>query len=119
VELVRSEEFYTFPLLTEAPKFSLKGLGYLGLEATVNYEGNPWDIMRENGFVYNIGRESLSLKESILTLASPALSGYCFLSTTPLIQPGSRNEIGRQVLSYDGEFNVESFHLKLSEFGYE
>lgn len=117
--LERSEDFYTFPTLVDAPRFTIKGTNYLGLVATVTYEGHPWEIMRENGLVYNVNRETLSLKGAITTQIALPLQSFCYLSQVPLVQPGSRNSLGNQILSYDGEYNVDNFLLKITEFAYE
>lgn len=115
----RDGDFYTFPLLADAPKHSIVGALYLGVIANETFEGSPWEVMEANGWVYSLSREILVPKESITIQISPPLAGFYFISQSPLIQAGSRNAAGRQVLSYDGEFALENFQLKLSEFGYE
>lgn len=119
IELVRSDEFYTFPLLAEAKSFSLAGLDYLGIPAIKTYAGYPWEVMRENGFVYDVNKEALVPKASIVSIGGPELSGFCYVWDSAILQPGVRNALGNQILSYDGELNVENFHLKVSEFSYE
>lgn len=119
IQLESVEDFYTFPLLVDAPKFSLVGLPYLAVPALETFEGEPWEVMRANGFVYDVKKETLVRKETVLIQIAPPLLSFYYLAQTPLIQPGSRNSIGRQVLSFDGEYSVDILQLRLSEFGYE
>lgn len=119
VELERVRDFYTFPLLAEAPDFSLEGLAYLDVPALATFEGEPWDVMRENGFVYNVDKESIVRKETILTQINSPLVGQFYLPGVPLVQPGSRNASGNQILSYDGEYMIDLNQLRLSGFHYE
>lgn len=119
-ELVRDGDFYTFPLLKQAPRYSIAGKPYLTLPALKTYEGRaPWDVLRENGFVYHILSGLLVPKASITILINPPLAGFYFLAQSPLIQPGSRNTLGQQILSYDGEFFQDTVQLKVREFSYE
>lgn len=117
-ELVRVEGFYTFPLLAEAPEYSLKGKSFLGLTAVKTFEGTPWEIMRENGFVYSLAEKSLVPKASIAAPYTPVLTGYYFSENFPMLQPGLRVG-GNQILSWDASYNDSQKILKISEFGYE
>jgi hypothetical protein len=117
-ELVRDGAFYTFPLLKNAPKFSIQGLPYLGLPATKTFEGEPWDVLRENEFVYNIGKGILAPKSSIVNTFSLDRSDYFYSSDGPLIQPGSWLE-GQQILSFDASYVEDFVELRISEIDYE
>jgi len=120
VELVRDGNFYTFPFLKDAPRYSLVLKPYLGLPATTTFEGrDASEVFRENGFVYNIELGIVVPKLSITTVISPPQAGYFFLGQSPLIQPGSRTITGQQVLSYDAEFIQEYFRLKVREYSDE
>lgn len=116
--LERDGEFYTFPLLAGAPDYSLAGKAYLGLAAVKTFEGIPWEVLKENGFVYNIATGKIVPKLSIIAQTSPVLSGYYFISDSKLIQPGSRDKLGNQILSYDAEFVFEYQQLRVTEFSY-
>ncbi len=120
VVLEREEDFYTFPKLKDAPRYSLIGALWLTLPATATYEGrNAWEIMRENGFVYSIELAAIVPKLSITQAIDPPASRYYFIAESPLIQPGSRNALGQQVLSYDAEFDFGTKQLRVREIGYE
>jgi hypothetical protein len=117
--LERCGDYYTFPLLAEAPDFSLIGKSYLGLPALVRYEGNPWEIMRENGFVYNITLGTLVPKALITSSVNPKICGEYSVINGAIIQPGSINFIGQKILSYDAEFLQENMELRIIEYSYE
>ncbi len=119
VDLVRDGDFYTFPLLQDAPKYSLAVKPYLGIPATTTFEGDPWAVMRENGFVYHIASGLLVPKQAVFIPINPILTGYYFLAESPLIQPGSQNAAGQKILSYDAEYMQEVNQLRVTEFAYE
>lgn len=119
VELVRESDYFTFSDLAGAKRYSLVGSPYLNLPALETFEGEPWDVMRENGFVFNVQTGLLVPKASIVGIADITQKGYFYVCNTPLLQPGARTILGRQILSYSGEFNEDKFYLRIVEFGYE
>ncbi len=120
VELEREEDYFTFSGLAGAPKYSLAAKPYLNLlPATTTYEGAPWDVMRENNFVYNIALGILVPKLSIIGIADITQHGFFYVCNVPLLQPGVRTLLGRQIMSYSGEFYEERFYLRIAEFAYE
>lgn len=119
VTLKREEDYYTFERLFEAPHYSLLGKPYINLPAIETYEGSPWDVMRENGFVYHLGTGLIVPKASIVSIVEIPMVGHYFRAGGSLIQPGSRTLLGRQILSYSGEFIKEGLSLRISEFEYE
>jgi hypothetical protein len=117
--LSREEDYWTFPFLVGAPRYSIVGKSYLGLPAGVTYEGrNAWNVMAKNGFVYSIADKKLVSIASVTTQINPPQSGYYFLAETMLVQPGSVTALGKKVLSYDGEIGQDYFQLRLSEVTY-
>ncbi len=118
-ELVREGEYYTFENLKDAPRYSILGKPFLLTPAIKTFEGEPWDVMRENSFVYDITTGLIVPKLAITLLINPPLTGYYFTAQTPLIQPGSRNAKGRQLLSYDAEYIQDTLQLRVMEFQYE
>ena len=120
VELERVGEYYTFPALAALDRYSIVGNTFGNLPAVKTFEGeSPWEIMKENGFVYHIDGEILIPKSLIAIKINPPLVGEFFIAESPLIQPGSRNAAGLQILSYDGEYLDGLFQLRVSEFSYE
>ncbi len=120
VELEREEDYFTFSGLVGAPKYSLAAKPYLNLlPATTTYEGAPWEVMRENDFVYNISLGLVVPKLTIIGIVELTQKGFFYVCNVPLLQPGVRTLLGRQILSYSGEFHEDQFYLRVVEFGYE
>jgi hypothetical protein len=118
-QLMRVDDYYTFPELKDAPEFSIQGKDYLGVPAVKTYAGKPWEVMRENGFVFHLATLQIVPKSAVLLIINLPQNGYYFLAETALIQPGSRNLSTHQILSYDAEFLQDSFRLKVGSYAYE
>lgn len=118
-ELVREGDYYTFAALAGLPRYSIVGKSYGARTATVTYEGRgPWDVLRQNGFVYSLAAKALVPNASIAVNISPVACGEYVLSQTPLLQPGSRLPNGQAILSYDALLDIGPLRLRLEEFGY-
>lgn len=117
VELVKQDDFYTFLKLAGAPKYSLAGKPYLGMLAVKTFEGEPWEILKANGFVYQIASGLIVPKQVILNPFTPVQTGYYYTSEGPMIQPGSWYN-GNQLLSWDASYDYEFNQLQMSEFSY-
>lgn len=117
--LEQKEDFYTFPFLKDLKNFSLMGLPYKNLPAVKTFEGTPQDVLKENGFVYHLATKLLVPKTAVTILLSLPPTGFYYLSPTALIQPGTRNPSGNQILSYDAEYDQETFELRVLGFNYE
>ncbi len=119
VTLKRERDYYTFAGLYGAEDYSLLGRPFLNLPAITTYAGLPWEVMRENDFVYNIELGIIVPKLTIVGVVELPLVGFFYRSGGSLIQPGARTLLGRQILSYSGEFFDNGFSLNISEFDYE
>lgn len=121
VSLKPEKDFFTFPLLVGAPNYSLSVMPWLNLVAVKTFEGEPWEVMKANGFVYNVSLGIIVPKEMVLSTCRPALVGSYFLLETLLLQSGSRNlAFGfQQILSYDAELDSGYHRLLLRSFSYE
>lgn len=118
--LVRDRDFYTFSAIAGAPRYSLKGKSYLGVVPDFSVEGEgPWEVFRENGFVYSLATSTLVKKSTISVNITPLFDGQVYIGETPLIQPGSKNTLGRVVDSYDAVYDTALNVLKVMEFEYE
>lgn len=116
IELIRVGDFYTFGAIAAAPRYSIEGHKYLTVTATKTFEGRgPWDIFRENNWVYSISTAAIVLKTSVNETENLLLSNDCFVSTSALIQPGAKNMAGDRILSYDAEFDARFQRLKVRE----
>lgn len=119
-DLVREGDYYTFEALAELPRYSIAGKIFGNLPALETYEGRaPWEVMRENDFVYSLQLGLLVPKLAIVSIVQLPRSDTYFISPTPLFQPGVRDTSGQQILSYDAEFIQDSFQLKIIEVAYE
>lgn len=119
LNLGREEDYYTFKELVDAPHYSIIGKPYIHLPAISTYEGKPWDVMRENSFVYHLQTGLVIPKVSVLSMMDLPLVGNYYLAGGALIQPGALDLTGQRILSYTGEFVEEGFKLRVVEFSYE
>lgn len=117
--LFRDEDFYTFALLKAAPTYSLKGKAYLGATALVSYASSPWEILRQNGFVYDFTEMTLRPKAQIVSVINLAVTEDYWAADAPLIQAGGFDSSGQKIVSYDGEIDLQTSQLRLFEVEYD
>lgn len=117
--LVRKDDFYTFPLLKLAPDYCLKGKPFLGVTASLTFEGNPWEIMRENGFVYDFVAQAVKLKSAVTQSVSIEFVDDYWTAESPLVMPGGIDDVGQKVLSYDAELSLDTSQLRIFGVEYE
>lgn len=117
VELVRKDNYYTFKKLAEAKDYSLLGLPYLGVPATKTYEGQPWEVMKENGLVYHFNSDLVLPIETIFDVADIKEANSYFLSQG-LIVPGSFTNAVR-IKNYSGFYLFDQFKFKYTEISNE
>ena len=116
-KLVRAGERLTFAPLAELPELSIKGQPFGNLTATVNYCGEPEDILRANGFVFDLHSQKLvelSKAKQALELFPQLNGAYIALETLP--QAGA--VYNRQILlSFEGvaRWNNRQFVLRTYE----
>ncbi len=118
LSIVRREDHFTFEDLKEAPTHSLVGGLFLLAPCTARFEGQPWEVMRENALVYNF---SLGLVVPILTIVTVAkvrTAGNYFISSGMLL-PGSLTDEGKRVTDYAAHFSFRDFQFRYSEVTYE
>lgn len=116
--LVGYGERLTFAPLAELPEVSVQGQPYGNLTAKVNFCGTPAEVMRANGFVFDISAQALADKTQMRQPQAlyPQLSGG-YIATDALPQAGGR--YGQQVLlSFNGvsRFVNKQFILRGAEF---
>lgn len=116
---VQERDYFTFEGLADLETFSIKGRPYGGfLPATKTYQGEPWEIMRENGFVWSLALEMLVPAASIVNVARPVPINWAWQNDTTLLQAGSLVS-GQRVLSFDGELDDMRKTLWLRSMGNE
>lgn len=105
---------FTFERLAEVPDHTIKGYDFLGAQATATHEGNPSDLFRANGLVYDFTKDALvPLSQSSLSIPLRVSGGY-YLSTGGLIIPGSLTETGR-VEGFSGFYSFSAGRWAYSE----
>lgn len=116
-DLVAKKDFYTFSLLKNTPEYSFVGTEFLNLIGTVVYEGEPYEVMEQNGFIYDFTVQSLKPLESITTQIDPArlLDGY---QSRGLIIPGSVTKSLQRVTGYQCGFDFPTLNFSYSEIFY-
>lgn len=119
-DLVMENDYYTFEGCAEAPNYSLTGMPYMNLlPAIVTYAGKPWEVFRENGFVYNLLTGLVVPKLAIAGVSTMPSAGRYFVPGVPILQPGVRGPLGLQILSYEGDIDVRLNQIKIRAFYYE
>ncbi len=114
LELVPKDNYFTFPSLLEAPKYSLAGGTYLGAAATETFEGEPWEVMRENDLVYDFINDEVVSILTILKTVTLQSTGRFYL-TNGLILPGSLTDDGLRVTDYAAWYSKGDQMFKYSE----
>ncbi len=119
--LESEEDYYTFPELIGADRYSLAVKPWLGLlPATKTFEGrHAWDVMRAQEFVFSLQTNLIVPKLSIVGVYDNPLSTYYWRSTTILPQAGYRDLKGQQILSFDAMHDVRLGETRISSVSYE
>ena len=116
-ELVRLGKGLTFDILAQLPDYSIKGQPYGNLTATVNYAGHPADVLRANGFVFDVEKQQLATLDSITSsLKLYEQQNGAYIATT-FPQAGSKVQ-NQTLLSFTGvpRFGNQQFILRTYEF---
>ncbi len=117
-EFALKNGYYTFSTLDDAPEYSILGGTFLGAPCIKTFEGKPWEVMRENGLVYDFVNDEVV---PILTIVNPVkiyeASNY-FLSNG-MILPGSVTEDGSRVKDYAAHYLFDTAKFKYSEVSFE
>lgn len=116
-DIVRTDRFFTFAALEDAPTHTFAGSTYLGAAATINYEGEPWEIMRENELVYDFANDEVVAIDSLTQKVTISQSSEYYFSNG-LLMPGSMNSEGERVSDYSGWYNFQIGQFSYSEISY-
>lgn len=114
--LVPRGEAYTFAALGLAPRHSIKGAPFLGITATATIEGEPWEVFKANGFVYDFTTGFVRPIAATAIRTEVKQAGRRFYSPG-LLLPGSITDAGR-VQDFDGWFSRERLTWLYSEVSY-
>lgn len=114
IEIVSAGKYFTFSPLLEAFNYSIKGNPYCGVTATATFAGEPWEVMRANGFIYNFNTGKVVPIASVVDrLQINQGSKYYWTEGLPL--PGSLNDTGLQLTDYAAWFQFDGNKFKISE----
>lgn len=114
LEIERSGDHFTFADLVDAPEYSIAGGTFLGCPTLKTFAGSPWEVMRENGLVYDFAKGLVIPKLLVLQSASIKPAGK-YLVSSGMIQPGSITEDGSRVTDYAAHYIPELSQFRFSE----
>jgi len=117
LSLTPVDNYFTFTAIANAPEYSLTGADFLGATATKSYEGKPWEIFKQNGFVYNFNTDSVVSKLTITQRAVLDGTANYFISNG-LIMPGAVMDDGSRVIDYSA-WHLSDKKYKYSEVTFE
>ncbi len=118
--MTREDDYYTFDELAGADRYSILAKPWLNLPATKTYEGrHPWEVMRENEFVFSLATKLVVPKLSIVGVYDNPRSGYYWRAVTILPQAGYRDLTGQQILSFDAIHDVALSETRILSVSYE
>lgn len=105
LDFLPERDYFTFAKLAGLETYSIKGKPYGNfLPATKTYQGLPWEVMRENGFVWSLALKTLVPKSTIVTVAKPSPLAWAWQSQTMFFQAGSLVS-GERIVSFDGNLD--------------
>lgn len=116
--IVSVGRYFTFEALSEAEGFSIPGRPYLNVTATVQYEGEPWEVMRANNLVYDFNKGLLVPISSVTQRIPLSAAGNRYVSSG-LILPGSVMDGSSRVKDYAAWFSRDTYRFLYSEVSFE
>lgn len=105
-KIIARENYYTFEPLTRVDKYSLKAKPILNLPAIKTFEGEPWEVLEANGFVYDFRTDIIVPIASIVLTTTLNLVGNRYISQG-LLLPGCFDQSGRKIKSFSGWYSRE------------
>lgn len=115
--ILRTDRWFTFASLKDAPDYAIQGSTYLNAPATKTFEGEPWEILNANQLVYDF---SLNLVRPIASVSSVIELGRAanYFTSAGLIIPGSLTREGKKVSGYTCWFSFDTTRFRYSEVTY-
>lgn len=116
--ITADKNHFTFEALKDAPGYAIQGGTYLGAPATKTFEGEPWEVMRANGLVYDFVKDEVV---PILTVVKPIklTFGNRYFLSNGMILAGSLTDEGNRVTDYSAHYIFESAKFKFTEVSFE
>ncbi len=113
-QIEASENHFTFSSLADAPRYSIVGGEYLGALATKTFEGEPWEVMRENGLVYDFLQDEVVPILTITNAMTLKQTNNYFIANG-MILPGSITDDGSRVKDYAAFYSFTKSKYVYSE----
>lgn len=117
IDLVGKDDYFTFGPLENVPTYSIKGAPLLSNTATATFSGEPWEVMGQNGLVFDLVTGTIKPKLSITTQVKISQAGFYFYSDG-LLNPGSMTPDGKRVQSYRATLHKSTWGFRYSEVIY-
>lgn len=114
IPLARRGSIFTFEPLALAPDFSIKGAPILDATAVKSFAGDPGEVFRENGLIYNFQTQKLMPIETV-TQTITIVQGQNYFLSSGLIIPGSLTDEGDRVTDYAAHFSTDTMKFRFSE----
>lgn len=118
LDLARLGDHFGFADLEDAPDYSIVGGTFLGAPCTVNFEGSPWEVMRQNRLVYDFTKGLVVSIDTVTQHISVIQTGFYYVAPG-LILPGSVTDTGAKVTDYVAHFDTTPNRFRYSEVSYE
>ncbi len=112
-DMVFEKGYYTYSFLSGAPRYAIKGSTYLGAPVTKTFEGDPWDIMRENDLIYDFTNDEVVPISTITTKVQIDSAADYYLANG-MILPGSITADGTRVKEYAAHYSFATGRIKYS-----
>jgi hypothetical protein len=115
---VAEKDYFTFETLEAAPKFSLVGLDLIGIPATKTFEGEAWDVFKENEFVYDFTKDLVVPISTITAKTELYQAGNRYITIDGgLILAGSITKNGK-VQNFSASYSSDRLTWLYSEVSY-
>lgn len=111
-------DYFTFSGLKGAPRFSIPTISYLGVPAKKVYEGEPWQVMKANGLVYDFILKTVRLIGDVTDQVQFNANNE-YWTARGLIRPGSFDPVGQKITGYTCHYDYYMRLFRYTEFSYE
>jgi hypothetical protein len=115
-ELVSVDDYFTFSQLEDAPEYSLKGKEFLGFEAIKTFEGEKWQVFKENSVVFDFVDGLVKPISEISKITTIKNAGNRYISNG-MIQPGSI-AANKVITGFDAFYSRDRQNWRYTEVSY-
>lgn len=119
IDFVAVKDYYVFKGLETLKNYSIAGSIYYNLPALKTFEGEPWEVMKENSFVFDLTTGLLLPSLSIIATDRLKSFNQYFTADSRILQAGTRDQSLSQILSYDSDFDFDIMRQRIRWIQYE